>query len=125
MSYSITSPLFQEELYHYTTPVIVVLAKAWEDYHPDEHVLLKKILTSVKIDINAVQIISRPSLKLASLATFSPAKVLIFGCQTDEDIALYQLVPAQGFIVINADDLTQLDDAKKKNLWMALRQMYP
>ena len=123
MSYSPISQLFQEELYHYTTPVIVVLPKAWDEYHHNEHVLLTKILTSVRVDINTVQIISQPSLKLTSLAPFSPSRVLIFGSDTQEDIVSYQPVPAHGFTVIKADDLTQLDDSKKKNLWMALRQM--
>lgn len=124
MNHSTLSQLFQEDLYHYTTPVIVVLSKLWDSYNPEEQVLLQKILTSVKIDVNAIQMISQPSLTLNSLLPFSPARVLIFGSETDEEIALYQLTPAQGFMVIRADDLTQLDDGKKKNLWIALRQMF-
>ncbi len=68
--------------------------------------------------------VSQPSLSQNSLLPFSPARVLIFGSETDEEIALYQQTPAQGFNVIRADDLTQLDDGKKKNLWIALRQMF-
>jgi hypothetical protein len=29
-----------------------------------------------------------------------------------------------GFRVIRADDLHELDDDRKKNLWLALRQMF-
>lgn len=124
MNHSAKSELFQEELYLFTTPVIVVLSKPWAEYQPEEQMLLKKILASVKVDMDAIQIVSQPSLALQSLVSFSPARVLIFGSDTGEEIVLYQPTPAQGFIVIKADDLTQLDDSKKKNLWIALRQMF-
>ena len=103
---------------------MVVLAKSWETYSSEEHLLLEKILTSVKINLKSVQMIALPHLSLKSLAVFSPDRVLIFGSETEEEITLYQQTPAQGFIVIKADDLTQLDDSRKKNLWIALRQMF-
>jgi hypothetical protein len=103
---------------------VVVLPKPWNAYGVDEHILLQKILTSVKIDINAIQVVSLPSIKMTSLLAFSPARVLIFGSETQPEMPLYQLTSAQGFIAIKADDLTGLDDSKKKNLWIALRQMF-
>ena len=124
MSAPITSYLFQEDLYNFTTPVIVVLSKTWESYSNEEQLLLNKILTSVKVDVNAVRIIAQPVLDLAALQIYSPGKVLIFGSATTEDIGLYQSASAQGFIVIRADDLSLLDDPKKKNLWIGLRQMF-
>jgi hypothetical protein len=118
------SPLFQEELYHFSSPVVVVLPRPWNSYSIEEHILLEKILTSVKIDMNAIHVVSRPSLSLAGLQPFSPARVLIFGSDTHPEIPMYQPTPAQGFIVIKADDLTGLDEGRKKNLWLALRQMF-
>lgn len=116
--------LFQEELYFFTNPLVVVLPKPWESYGTTEQTLLQKILTSVKIDMDAVQMVVQPSIELELLKIFSPARVLIFGSGTREDIPLYQSTQAQGFIVIRADDLSQFDDQKKKNLWIALRQMF-
>ena len=124
MDHSALSILYQEELYQYDTPVVVVVSKPWSAYAGEEQLLLHKILTSVKLNMNAVQIVSYNTLSLHSLAPLSPGRVLIFGAHTDEEIPLYQQTPAQGFIVIKADDLTQLDDTKKKNLWIALRQMF-
>lgn len=124
MNAPITSYLFQEDLYNFTTPVVVVLSKTWESYSNEEQLLLNKILTSVKVDVNAVQIVVQPVIELAALQIYSPEKVLIFGSATTEDIGLYQSASAQGFIVIRADDLSLLDDQKKKNLWIALRQMF-
>lgn len=124
MNAPITSYLFQEDLYNFTTPVVVVLSKTWESYSNEEQLLLNKILTSVKVDVNAVQIVAQPVIELAALQIYSPEKVLIFGSATTEDIGLYQSASAQGFIVVRADDLSLLDDQKKKNLWIALRQMF-
>ena len=97
---------------------------SWESYSNEEQLLLNKILTSVKVDVNAVQIVVQPVVEFAALQIYSPEKVLIFGSAMTEDIGLYQSASAQGFIVIRADDLSLLDDQKKKNLWIALRQMF-
>ncbi|HEU5148637.1 MAG TPA: hypothetical protein VFT90_18045 [Chryseosolibacter sp.] len=116
--------LFQEELYAFGANVVVVLPKPWQDYGAEEQTLLKKILTSVKVDINAIQMVVQPSIDLRSLNIYSPSRVLLFGVNPNEDIPLYQTQTAQGFTVIRADDLSALDDQKKKNLWLALRQMF-
>ena len=104
--------------------MVVVLAKAWQDYGADEQMLLKKILTSVKVDINTVQIVVQPTIHLRALHIYSPARVLLFGVTPDVDMPLYQTQTAQGFTVIRSEDLSVLDDQKKKNLWLALRQMF-
>lgn len=116
--------IFEEDLYSFSAPMLVVLARAWETYSDDERSLLEKILTSVKIDINAVHIIVEQDLKLEALRLFAPARVLIFGAETDEALAPYQDTAVHGFRVIRADDLHELNDERKKNLWLALRQMF-
>lgn len=116
--------LYSEELYRYSTPLLVVLPRAWNTYSPNDQSLLKKILTSVKVDVNAVLIIVRSSLDLKDLAVYSPARALLFGCAVEADVPLYQQTAAQGFTMIRADDLSTLDEQKKKNLWVALRQMF-
>ena len=124
MNASALAHLFQEELYRFSTPVIVVVTKPWDAYTADEQLLLKRILTSVKVDINAVQMVVRPSLDIRSLGIHGPARVLIFGSEPGESLEMYQPVAAQGFIVIRADDLGALDEQKKKTLWVGLRQMF-
>ncbi len=116
--------MFQEDLYYFTTPVAVVLKKAWESYSSQEQHLLQKILTSVKTDINAIQIITAPSVKLGSLVSFSPSRVLIFGSDTGEDMVSYKAMAAHGLTAIRADDLSELNEERKKDLWMGLRQMF-
>ena len=118
------SNLYQEDLYQFANPLIVVLPRAWDTYNIEEKMLLCKILGSVKMDLSASQMVVQPALSLNDLNVFTPARVLVFGSDTAEAITFYQATPAQGFIVIRADDLSQLDDQKKKNLWSALRQMF-
>jgi hypothetical protein len=116
--------LYQEDLYYFKAPVLVVLPRSWDSYSPEEQNLLHKILTSVRISWNSIQLIIQPLVVLKSLAIYSPSRVLIFGSETAEKIMAYEETQAQGFIVISADDLNRLDDQKKKNLWTALRQMF-
>jgi len=116
--------LFQEELYLFSNPVLVILPKPWESYGSSEQTLLQKILTSVKIDMDTVQIVVLPSADLESLKVFSPSRVLIFGGNTADHLPFYKETTAQGFMAIRAEDLSLLDDQKKKNLWLALRQMF-
>ena len=104
--------------------MVVVLPKPWQDFGADEQVLLQKILGSVKVDMDATQMVVQSSIDLKALRIYSPSRVLLFGVTPDEDLPLYQTQAAQGFTVIRADDLSALDDQKKKNLWLALRQMF-
>lgn len=116
--------LYQEELYVFSSPVLVILPQPWERYVPSEQVLLEKILTSVKVDPSGVRVVVQPTVQLESLEIFSPSRVLIFGSEISDDVPLYKETAAQGFTVIRAEDLGQLDDQKKKNLWLALRQVF-
>lgn len=114
--------LYQEELYQVTGKILVVLARPWEQYTEEEKVLLSRILSSVKLNTAAAHIIVQNTLSLASLRTYNISRVLVFGASAD--ITAYQAVQVQGFSVIRADDLSHLDDQKKKNLWMALKTMF-
>lgn len=101
-----------------------MLPRAWDTYTPADQLLLHKILTSVKIDINAVKMVVGPAIQLKSLGIFQPCRVLIFGGEADEPKEKYEQVTAQGFTAIRADDLHAMDEQMKKSLWVALRQMF-
>lgn len=124
MNAQLSTYLFNEELYHFHTDVVVIIPEPWGSYSAEEYTLLNKILTSVKLDIHSVSVVVQPSFDLEALKAYAPAKVLIFGSSTADSIAFYEKTAAQGFTVIRADDLRALDDQKKKNLWLALRQMF-
>jgi hypothetical protein len=119
-----SSYLFQEELYQLPPqPLAVLLSHEWSKYSPEERALLAKILGAVKLDLASVRILTRKELSLNELSALAAPKVLIFGASLGE-IKPYEYIQAQGFSVIKADDLPELDDAKKKSLWLALRNMF-
>jgi hypothetical protein len=120
-----TSPLsylYNEELYQVPPLIVVVTGKPWEKFSEDERSLLSKILGSVKVGLSSVRVLTKASVSTAELMAIGSPRILIFGSKAE--IAPYQLVQAQGFSVIRADDLTSLDDAKKKSLWLALKSMF-
>ena len=120
---SLQTHLYSEELYQIPAGILIVIKKNWQDYTTEEKVLLTKILQSVKVNVAQVQIISMDRVSIHTLSGLSPSFVLIFGSEIP-DIKPYEVIPAQDFSMIRADDLGQLDDAKKKNLWAAMKQMF-
>jgi hypothetical protein len=124
LSKAIFENLYQEDLYTVRTSLLIVVARNWENISEDEKTLLAKILGSVRTNLSSAQVIVRPSLSIQSLKVLAPAKIIVFGSATEESITPYQNQSIDGISVIKADDFPQLDDAKKKNLWLALRQMF-
>ncbi len=122
MSNSPLTHLFSEELYNIPARVVVVISRSWETYSADDKVLIGKILGSVKLDLNSVQILQLASVTDDALAALKANKILVFGSQSS--MKPYEVTQAQGFCVIQADDPSVLDDTKKKSLWIALRQMF-
>ena len=123
MNQATLTHLFQEELYKIPPRVLVILAREWETYSQDDKTLLTKILASVRLSPNAVQLAVQNTLSLPAIALYNPAKVLVFG-SSGADIKPYEASQIHGFWLIKADDLNQLDDTKKKNLWLALKTMF-
>ena len=122
MSAAPLSYLFTEDVYEVPGSIAVIVNKPWEKFSDDERSLLAKILGSVKVNLASVRIIARPNITQAEMVSLGSHRILIFGSQAD--ISPYQLVQAQGFSAIKADDLLTLDDAKKKSLWLALKAMF-
>jgi hypothetical protein len=121
---SLASHLYPEELYNITTPIVVIIPKAWHKFLEEEKALLAKILGSVKVNIDSVIIVVQQNVSLEPLLVFNPGKVLNFGVPFQGDTRFYENVVINGINLINADELSKLDDAKKKNLWIALKQMF-
>ena len=116
--------LYTEELYKVSSKVVVVIPKPWKDIVEDERVVLSKMLVAVKLSMAAVHIVCMPKFSLADFQAFPPQKVLVFGSVFNASSKLYEHLAIEGTSVILADALGQLDDAKKKSLWLALRQMF-
>jgi hypothetical protein len=102
----------------------VIVSRPWHKILEDEKALLAKILGSVRISLDAVVIQFTENISMGTLEALNPGKVLVFGVPVAHDVKPYEHTRVSGFELITADDLNQLDDARKKNLWLAMKQMF-
>lgn len=120
-----TAPyLFQEEVYRLPATTIVIVSSDWNSMPDDEKALMAKILSSVRVNLASVTILAQSSTSIEKLKTHNPSRILIFGSNVQPEVKPYECVQSNGFSVIRADALSKLDDARKKSLWLALRQMF-
>ncbi|MEO7991009.1 MAG: hypothetical protein ABI663_15785 [Chryseolinea sp.] len=116
--------LFQEELYILPSPLLIILSKPWGELTAEELNTLTRMLNAVKLSLASVQIIIRKEFTLEELSAYSPERILAFGSSLKESSALYENLSIGGISVIISESLSQLDDTKKKNLWIALKKMF-
>lgn len=116
--------LYPEELYAFSAPVLVIVSRPWAEISAEQRTVLSKMLVAVRLSLDAVQIITRKEFTPEELEPYQANRVLSFGANLKTPAAPYQLVTLNGMSLIISDGLEQLDDLKKKNLWLALRQMF-
>lgn len=116
--------LYHEDLYQLPPRVLIVLSDRWEDVSEENRTLVAKILSSVKLSLPLVQIITRSEFSPEDVAAFAPTRIIAFGATLKAPHKLYENTILGTTSVIAADALTQLDDARKKSLWQALRVMF-
>jgi hypothetical protein len=116
--------LFQEELYVLPSPLLIILSKPWPALSVDELSTLSRMLNAVKLSLASVQVIVLKDFYVEELAAYSPNRVLAFGAALKSSATLYENISIDGISVIISESLDQLDDGKKKNLWLALKKMF-
>ncbi len=115
---------FQEELVAIRSYTLVLLPQDWSTYKPDEQELLIKILNSVKLRFEGIQLLVKTEADLETLRIFNPVSVLSFGVKLKQVDTLYSAVTWEGIPVVMADNLPILDDQKKKQLWGVLKATF-
>jgi len=121
---SVSENIFTEEVYQIPSPVVVVLPCEWKDLSEGEQTTLAKMLTAVKLNLAAVQIVSRKAFSIEELAPSSPTKVLAFGSTCTSLDTKYQTLQQGEMQLILSDSLKSLTDIQKKDLWQALKKMF-
>lgn len=116
--------LYTEELYQAAGTLVIVVNEPWETLRDEDKILLEKILGSVKVAISGVQVIHTAATSLASLQVYNASKVISFGATIHESTSAYTCHKTENVAFIVCEPLSALDDAKKKSLWAALRQMF-
>jgi len=115
---------FNEEVYALPNRVLVLIACEWHELSSDECQLLSKILNSVNLSIDSVQLVSRKEFDLNFIPAIIPSAILSFGSRIPSITTHYEVAESSGIPVIIADSLANLDDEKKKLLWSALRKVF-
>jgi DNA polymerase III psi subunit len=114
---------YLEDLYRVAPKVTVVVPVPWAEVKEEEKVLLSKILTAVKLSLDAVVIWQQPKFDLSAWAE-KPAKVLCFA--PADGLPKLEVLPAQSTLVVVSLPLAELmkNDEAKKKLWGALKVMF-
>lgn len=116
--------LYQEDLYQLTDSILILVDKSWEEMRDEDKTLLSKILGSVKLSMDNVQVLHRSSTNLQDLLPYQPSKIISFGVSLQESTELYTVKNHQGVSFINSEALSSLTDGSKKSLWNALKQLF-
>jgi hypothetical protein len=115
---------FSENLYQIKRKVIVVIPVAWNSMRIEDTTLLNKILASIKLNLNSVQILSTSTTSLNQLITYEPSAIILFGVNFTPTVKTFSSENFKGVTVIASEALDKLDDVKKKSLWNALKQAF-
>src|SRR5688572_8795224 len=108
--------LYTEELYAIKPKVLIIIVSPWSSLQDDEINLLSKILNAVKLSLSSVQIVTRSTFSIEDFKTFQPSHIISFGAALKNHESLYQAFDIGDTSVVLADELRNLDDARKKNL---------
>ena len=116
--------LYAEELYNLPPKVLIVIPKPWSQIQEDEKTLLGKILSAVKLSLSSVQIINRAEFVAADFGAFRPNCIVAFGAILKNSTKMYEKISAKRTAIVVADALRQLDDNRKRNLWLTLKELF-
>jgi hypothetical protein len=125
MTQSILRNLYQEELYRLPGKVIVVISRPWEEITLDDRTLLSKILGSMKLTLASVQIKISQEFSIEDFYPLAPTYIIAFGATLkNSSNKKYEHLSIEDISVILADELNELDDLKKRSLWLSLKQIF-
>lgn len=115
---------YQEEIFEFKPKPIVVINKAWEQIGEKERELLSKIISSLKISIDSITVVSQPTLNITSFKD-KTGKLIYFG-DLLEGVSRYEVLESEGLSFICSESLSELIDNEpaRKQLWLGLRRLF-
>lgn len=116
--------LYREEIYKVKPKALIVINKPWSDISAEESILLEKILKASKLSLASVQIVTRSSFSAEDFKVFSPPFIIAFGSTLENSDKMYASISTGETNVIVAHELSELDDERKRNLWITLKQAF-
>lgn len=116
--------LYQEELYRIKPKTLVIITKPWSDLSEDEHGLLEKILKSLQLSLASVQVMIRSQFSSDEFEAFDPPFIIAFGAILRNSDKMYEEIRVNETKIVVAHELDQLDESRKRNLWITLKQVF-
>lgn len=116
--------LYQEEIYKISPKLLIVIDKPWSEVSVDENILLEKILKALKLSVASVQIVTTLEFSIEDYKVFAPSFIIAFGSKLKSSDKMYEKVQIDETTVVVSDALDQLDDVRKRNLWLTLKQLF-
>jgi hypothetical protein len=116
--------LYQEEIYRIKPKVLIVINKPWSEVSEEEITLLEKILKALKLSLASVQIAVRSQFSVEDFMAFSSKFIIAFGSSLKNSEKLYEGIQIDGTTIVAAHALDELDEGRKRNLWLTLKQVF-
>ena len=115
---------FQEEIFQIKQKPIVVINETWEELGDKERELLTKIISALKISIDAITVVSQPTLQITSY--YNKTNKLIYFGELPSGVLHYEMLESGDVSFICSESLTQLIDNEpaRKQLWQGLRRLF-
>jgi DNA polymerase III psi subunit len=124
MDQEIFGTMYQEEIYQIRQKPVVVINEDWEKLGDNERDLLSKIISALKISVDAITIITQPTLRITSFHG-KTSKLIYFG-ELPAGVSYYEILESDGLEFICSQSLSQLIDNEpaRKQLWQGLRKLF-
>jgi hypothetical protein len=116
--------LYQEELYRINPKTLVIITKTWSDLSEVEYNLLEKIIKSLQLSLASIQVVVRSQFSVDDFQAFAPPFIIAFGAALRNSDKMYEEIRVNGTKVVVAHELGQLDETRKRNLWITLKQVF-
>jgi hypothetical protein len=81
-------------------------------------------LSAVKLSLSSVQIVNRTDFGVEDFNAYGPACIIAFGATLKNSTKMYEKISAKRTAIVVADALRQLDDNRKRNLWLTLKELF-
>jgi DNA polymerase III psi subunit len=115
---------YQEDIFQIKPKPIVVINERWEKLGDKERELLTKIIAALRMSLDAITIVSQPTLKISSF--LGKTKRLIYFGELPAGVAYYEVLESGEISFVCSENLSQLIDNEeaRKQLWQSLRKLF-
>jgi hypothetical protein len=124
MDHEIFGATYPEEIFLIKPRPVVVINESWNALGEKERELLTKIISALRISIDAVTIVSQPGLDVTRFQ-HTANRLMYFG-KLPAGVSYYDILQAGNLAFICSESLTQLVDNEpaRKQLWLGLKKLF-